>query len=56
MDEATYEFPAAASSSDSATDGRASLDYGQFMAFLESEDGKITCLQQGTKKINMCLP
>ena len=42
MDVATCEFPG-----HSATGGHASVDYGRFMAFLEREDGKITCLHQG---------
>ena len=48
MDVATCEFPSASSSGSSTDGGHASLDYGQFMAFLEREDGQITCLHQGT--------
>lgn len=43
-----YEFPV------DLSDCSASVDYGQFLAFLESEMGKVTCLQQGTYKLT-CL-
>ena len=30
-------------------DVAASVDYGQFLSFVENDDGQITCLQQGTR-------
>lgn len=45
------EFPV--SSCDRASSELCSVDYGQFLSFLETDKGKIVCLQQGNSSFSV---